>query len=151
MSHYHHSKSGLFLMELLINLLLFCFLCGCGLMFFTKSYHMTMDATALHNAVHLTASIAGVYETGNGSLTPITESFLCTEVAQDTIHIYLDEDFIPCTKEDSVYFISVQKTESELNKIAIDFFDADGLVAYSITACNYSPSTLSDAKEVHNP
>lgn len=151
MSGNHHSKSGLFLMELLINLLLFCLLCGCGLMFFIKSYNLTNDATALHQAVAITSSVAGIYETGDGSFAPLLEVY--TDAAQEGKYlcIYLNEDFSPCTKEQTAYYIMVEQTDNTTGKIRIDFYNSSGEVLYSIPAYYYSPTTLGTAKEVAAP
>lgn len=162
MRRQHHSKSSLFLMELLINLLLFCFLCGCGLMFFIKSHNLSQDATALHNAVRITSSVAGIYETGDGTLASISEAFEYATIEEDTLYLYLDKDYNPCAKASSTCHITVRPMESStaakepeaagtLNKIRIDFYNMDGKVDYSIQACNYSPYTLSTAKEVVAP
>jgi len=151
MSGNYHSKSGLFLMELLINLLLFCLLCGCGLMFFIKSFNLANDATALHQAVGITSSVAGIYETGDGSLAPLLDVY--TDAAREGKYlcIYLDETFRPCTKDLTAYYIMVEQTDDVIDKIHIDFYNSNGEVLYSINACHYTPATLSTAKEVAVP
>ena len=146
-----YPKSGLFLLELLINLLLFCFLCGCGLMFFMKSYNLTHDATCLHNAVRIASSVAGIYETGDGSLTPLCNVFSDADRTGDTLSIYFDEEYNPCEKELSVYYILITETDTTPAKIRIDFYDSDGETAYSIEAYNYTSSTLGTVKEVAAP
>ena len=151
MKRNHHSKSGLFLMELLINLLLFCLLCGCGLMFFIRSYNLTTDATALHQAVGITSSVAGIYETGDGSFTPLLEVY--AEAAQEDKYlcIYLDESFNPCAKDQTAYYIMVEQLDSTIGKIRIDFYNSNGEVLYTISAYHYTPATLGAVKEVAAP
>lgn len=151
MSRNHHSKSGLFLMELLINLLLFCLLCGCGLMFFIKSYNLTNDATALHQAVRITSSVAGIYETGDGTFAPLLEMYATAAQEDKYLCIYLDEDFHPCTKEETVYYIMAEQTDDRLDKLIINFYNSSGEVLYSISACHYTPATLGNTKEVAAP
>lgn len=148
MSRKSHSKSGLFLMELLINLLLFCLLCGCGLMFFIKSYNLSNDATALHQAVSITASVASVYETGDGSLDSISAIYTNADMEGKYLCIYLDEDFLPCTKEETAYYVMAQQPDSMASKILIEFYNSNGEVLYTIPACNYTATTLGAAKEV---
>lgn len=151
MSRNHHSKSGLFLMELLINLLLFCLLCGCGLMFFIRSFNLTNDATALHQAVGITSSVAGIYETGDGTFAPLLDVY--TDAAQEDKYlcIYLNEDFNPCTKAETAYYIMVEQPDPTADKILIDFYNSSGEVLYTISACHYTPATLGVAKEVAAP
>ena len=147
MSRFKHSKSSLFMMELLINLLLFCLLCGYGLMFFIKSNNITEDTTTMHQAVRITSSIASVYESGDGSYLPLCEEFSYASLENTTLSIYYDATFQPCAKENAVYYVLIEKLESSLNKIKIEFYDTDGDIAHSITACQYTPSTLADVKE----
>ena len=148
MKRNHHSKSGLFLMELLINLLLFCLLCGCGLMFFIKSFNLTNDATALHKAVGITSSVAGIYETGDGSYDEICRAYPDADVEGKYLCIYLDQDFQPCTKDLTAYYIMAEQSTDAINKIRIDFYNHSGEILYTIQTCNYTPTTLGTAKEV---
>lgn len=151
MSRHPHSKSGLFLMELLINLLLFCLLCGCGLMFFIKSSNLTNDATALHRAVGITSSVAGVYETGDGSFSSLLETYADAAQEGKYLCIYLNEDFNPCSKDETAYYIMVEQTDSRTCKIRIDFYDSSGEALYTIQTQHYTPATLGTAKEVVVP
>lgn len=148
MSHKSRSKSGLFLMELLINLLLFCVLCGCGLLFFIKSHNLTNSATALHQAVSITASVAGVYETGDGSLASISTVYTNADLEGKYLCIYLDENYLPCTKDQTAYYVMASQPDPMVCKIQIDFYNREGEVLYSIPACNYTATTLGVAKEV---
>ena len=151
MSRKTHSKSGLFLMELLINLLLFCLLCGCGLLFFIKSHNLTNDATALHHAVSTTSSVASLYETGDGSFAPLLDIYTEADQEDKYLCIYLNENFSPCTKEDTAYYIMVEQPDSAVDKIHINFYNSNGEVLYNISTRHYTPTTLGDAKEVDAP
>ena len=100
MRRYQRSKSGLFLMELLLNLLLFSALCGCGLLFFVKSYHLTQDTTTLHQAVRISTSMAAVYESGDGTLESLSKVFQRPAV-EGSICIYYDENYAPSRRKHS--------------------------------------------------
>ena len=148
MKQIQRSKSSLFLMELLINLLLFCVLCGCGLMFYIKSNNMTQKTTDLHNAVRITTSIAGIYESGDGSFNSLCEIYDECNTTEDSMSIYFDSSYMPCASETSVYEVVIQKTDSSIGKITIQFYNEKQEIIYSIDAFHYSPSTLTDVKEV---
>ena len=148
MKHYERSKSSLFLMELLLNLLLFCVLCGCGLMFFIKSNNMTQKTTDLHNAVRITASIAGIYESSDGSFASLCDVYNDCVVSEHSATIYFDDTYAPCTSGEGVYQVIIEKTDSSIGKITIQFYNEKNESIYSIDAFHYTPSTLSDAKEV---
>lgn len=151
MSRYHHSKSGLFLMELLLNLLLFCVLCGCGLMFFTKSKNLTDSTTSLHHAAAITSSIANIYENGDGTLTAIHNEFEYAAMNDTSIYIYYDEYFNPCSKVDCEYYVLVKQKVTSLDKISIEFYNKKGTMTYSIMSCHFTPTILEKAKEVPIP
>ena len=153
MRRYSHSKSGLFLMELLLNLLLFCILCGCGLLFFIKSYNLTQDTTTLHQAVRITSSVAAIYESGDGSLTNIGRQYERPVIGEDSICIYFDETYEPCIKEAAQYYLLAHLVENldeslsaaGLCKLDIRFYDMEDREIYSIIACNHNPSTPKEA------
>jgi len=151
MKRRHHSKSTLFLMELLLNLLLFCFLCGCGLQFFIKSDNLIKNADILQNAVRITTSIASVYETGDGDFTALCELFELADITEHSLSLYYDETYIPCDKANSTYYALVVKEDGIPCKAAIDFCDSNGDIIYSIQVCNYTPLTLSNVPEKEVP
>ena len=150
MKRYRHSKSGLFILELLINLLLFCFLCGCGLKFFIKSNTLTQDSVTLHNAVRITSSIAAIYESGDGSLNAILDEYTNGILGDQTLTIYFDKNFSPCDQNSAIYSASATGINSDIPKIDIVFYNQNQEAVYSIRACNYTPATLDTAKEVRH-
>ena len=160
------NKSSLFLMELVINLLLFCILCGCGLMFFIKSTNLTRSTTDLHQAVRITTSIASAFEAGDGTLNSLqsvhpacfyTNKDVTDANAVDTnameanmpeAILYYNEDFKPCSETHSYYKVTIDLTEGTVHKATIVFYNEKGEAIYSIDAFHYAPYTLSDVEEV---
>ena len=53
MIRYERTKSSMFLMEILINILLFSLLCICSLQFFIKALNLTENTTTLQGACPL--------------------------------------------------------------------------------------------------
>ena len=148
--YYQHSKSGLFLMELLLNILLFCVLCSCGLLMYVKAHNLTHSTTLLHQATRITSSIAAIYEGGDGTLTTLSQEFVRPAI-EGSICIYYDDNFEPCVREGAVYYVlaHILKTDdagastagNPLQKLEICFYDSDDQMLYTITACHYTPST----------
>lgn len=160
MSSYHHSKSALFLMELLFNLLLFSILCACGLLFFVKSSSLTKSTNSLHRAVSITSSVAALYQSGDGSFTSISKELSHSVTKDDSLYIYYDKEFNCCEKADCNYYVVVKhidnsETDSYIDngvkKISIKFFNNNSTEVYSITACHYAPKALENVKEVTVP
>ena len=150
------NKSSLFLMELVINLLLFCILCGCGLMFFIKSTNLTRSTTDLHQAVRITTSIASAFEAGDGGLEDLELIHpVCDfgdiddpNLKPSEALLWYNEDYQPCTMEHGYYKVTVDLTEGTVHKATIVFYNEKGEAIYSIDAFHYSPHTLSDVGEV---
>lgn len=148
MNRKSYSKSALFLVELLMNLLLFSFLCGCGLLFFIKSHNLTQDATNLHHAVRISTSIASIYESSDGSLDTIWAIYENKIATENSLHIYFDKAYNNCPKEDALYCVTVTKPNAATHKIQIEFHDQNDRVIHSIRACCLIPTT---PKEVTLP
>ena len=143
MIRYERTKSSLFLMEIIINLLLFSILCVCSLQFFMKAYHLTEKTTSLHHAVTACANIASVYESGNGDMEIICDTYPYSIHINEQILIYLDENYNECDHEHGVYYILIEKADATANTIDIRFYGKDDAAYYSILACNYQPLTPS--------
>ena len=150
MKRYQHTKSGLFLMELLLNILLFCILCSCGLLLFVKSHNLTRDTKLLHQASRITSSIAAVYEGGDGTLATLAQEFKRPAI-EGSICIYYDDNYEPCVREGAVYYVLAHLLTTDetgastagqhLQKLEICFYDTSDRMLYTITACHYTPST----------
>lgn len=148
MSLNRQSKSGLFLMELILNLLLFCLLCGSALLFFTKSHHLSEDATMLNHAVQITSSMAGIYETEQEGLEGITRAYPLTYRDDENAVLYLDQSFQSCKKEQSYCYITITPATGSIDSVVICFYDQEYQPFYSIRACKYVPATPQTLKEV---
>ncbi len=148
MSLRRQSKSGLFLMELLINLLLFCLLCGSTLLFFIKSRHLSENATLLNHAVQITSSLAGIYETDKDGLEGIGKAYPLTYTDNEHAVLYLDHNFQPCKKEQAYCHITMDCADSIINSMDICFYDYENQPLYSIRACKYTPATPQTLTEV---
>ena len=141
MIRYERSKSSMFLLEILINILLFSFLCVCSLQFFIKSYQLTENTTILHHAVTACNNVAAVYEAGDGSLTSITENFPNVISENGQSFIYLDENYQECDSQNVIYYITIEEMNSDIPSIHISFYKNGEDASYSIDAYCYQPLT----------
>ena len=78
MKRVRHSRSGLFLIELMICILFFSVTAGICIQFFVKSHNMSQDAKNLYQAQQEAASMAEILEKDIDSL--------------DNISVYYDKD-----------------------------------------------------------
>lgn len=143
MIRYERSKSSMFLMEILINILLFSLLCVCSLQFFIKALNLSEDTTTLHHAVTACNNVAAIYETGDGSTEDIWETYPYALHVNEQILIYFDESYEECSREEGVYYILVNECTSDIPSVEISFYEIDGEAYYSITAFHYQPLTPS--------
>ena len=148
MMRYQRTRSSVFLMEIIINLLLFSILCVCSLQFFMKAYQLTEKTTTLHHAVTACSNVASVFESGNGETDIIYDTYPYAIYVDDKILIFYDENYAECDREHGAYYVLVEKKESLINKISIRYYEIDSDYCYSIEAYHYQPLTPSTMEEV---
>ena len=145
MSKIKRSKTSTFLMELIFNLFLFCFLCSCGLLLFIKSYNIAKDSTTLHHAVSMCSSIASIYESGEENFDDLSEFYPRAWVSQNHLYIYFDENFVHCTKADASHYVIATLGDHILD---ISFFSMEHELFYSLVVRKHNPLLLGEIVEV---
>lgn len=154
MSRIKRSGSSTFLMELLFNLFLFCFLCSCGLLFFSKSHNMTKDTTALHQAVSLASSVADIFESGDGTLEGLKDVFpyedFGDDSCEDSIIIYLSDNFEFCGASQAAYHLiaDLYYDGYKNNSLEIMVQKINTDLVYKLTTNFHSQTTLGELMEV---
>lgn len=146
MIRYERSKSSMFLLEILINILLFSVLCVCSLQFFIKALNLTEDTTTLHHAVTACNNVAAIYESGDGSINYFGTAYPYSIHTEDQVIIYLDENYEECQREVSIYSVLVSECNTDIPSIEIAFHDKNGSTAYSIVTYYYQPLTPEKAR-----
>lgn len=116
MKRVRHSRSGLFLIELMICILFFSITAGICIQFFVKSHNMSQDAKNLYQAQQEAASMAEILEKDIDSL--------------DNISVYYDKDWNQCDKEEKMYWLEVtqaqnQAQEDDLKKVKIAVYSGE--------------------------
>ena len=143
MIRYERTKSSMFLMEILINILLFSLLCVCSLQFFIKALNLTENTTTLHHAVTACNNVAAIYETGEGNIEDIWNLYSYALHVDGQVMIYFDENYEECSREESIYYVFIKSGNSEIPSIDISFHHQDGTTYYQIRAFHYQPLTPS--------
>ena len=141
MIRYERSKSSMFLLEILINILLFSILCVCSLQFFIKSLNLTEDTTTLHHAVTACNNAAAIYESGDGTIEYIGTAYPYSIHTENQLIIYLDDNYEECQREAHSYSVLISSCDKDIPSVEITFHDADGENYYSIIAYCYQPLT----------
>jgi hypothetical protein len=147
-----HSSNSLFLMEIILNILLFCAMLVIGLQFFIRAHDLTAQTKELHQAVTGCESVASLFQNGDGTLEGLSDDISYSTQHNGWIRIYLDQNFNFCKKEDSSYYITAKLYsggEDSLSKLRITCYNEDSKELYTLTVCRYSPLIHSTvAKEV---
>ena len=141
MIRYERSKSSVFLLEILINILLFCVLCVCSLQFFIKSYQLTNKTTSLHHAVTICNSVAATFQSGNGTLESLEAVYESSFTSGDSLYIYLDKNYQECDSRDVAYYIMVSPQHTAIPSVNISFYENGYDATYQMDVYNYQPLT----------
>lgn len=97
MRRVRHSKSGLFLIELMICILFFSCTAGICIRFFAKSHELSQKARNLYQAQQEASSMAEILEGGIDSLYHR--------------YVYYDKDWKQCEKKEMAYWLEVSETD----------------------------------------
>lgn len=140
-----HSKNSIFLMEIILNVLLFSVLLTVGLQFFIRAHVKTRETSQLHQAVTSCESAAAVFQSGDGSFTSLLQTYHYSANLDDHIRIYLDRNFESCPKKAAVYTITVAfddaVSEDGLSAAVFTCSTISGEKLYRLKAYNYVQRT----------
>lgn len=140
------SGSSLFLMEILLNILLFSVMLSFCLQFFVKAHKLTNSTTELERAVTCCSNTANMFETGDGTLESIYSMYNNKIFVDGQLVVYLDKNFIDCPSEDAVFTMTVTLLpgDSPVKKAAVSCKKGEDVI-YQITACQYRALTPIDS------
>jgi Tfp pilus assembly protein PilV len=122
------SKSGVFLLELILVILFFSIASTVCIEMFVKSYTMNSESTQLNTGIQISETLA--------------ESFKSSQTDYDlntTVTNYYDEDGLPSTANDSFYYATIFYSSNESIRSAhIELYTSDQLI-YSLTIDKHTP------------
>ena len=98
-----HSKSGLFLMELIIALLFFSLASSVAIRLFVKSYLISQQTINENHAVNEAQNLAEGFLGTEGDLAALGELFPEGILEAETLTLYWNQEWEPCLKEDASY------------------------------------------------
>lgn len=144
MNRYRHSKSGLFLMELLINILFFSILITFCMQIFAKAHRLSNDTQKLHQAVTICSSIAQICQSTDSST---AEELLLSQYpdaakGHNCTIIFFDNNFIPCSRDNSLYTASVSLNDEISEQSQVIFTESNSADSiYTLSFCTYIPAS----------
>ena len=145
-----HSKSSLFLMEIIINILFFSILFAVGLQLFVKAHVLSNRTTELHQAVTSVENAASKYQACSSSYTSLLQLCPTYDYKDTEITIYLDKAFQECRQSEAEYRIAItpstgsfleEMKPGQLVNTHFCCYDKDYNSLYEISLLTYSPRT----------
>lgn len=139
-----YSNNRMLLFEILLNVLLFSVLVVIGLSFFLRAHTKTKETTLLHQAVNACTDAAAVFQSGDGTLAPLFQTYPYSADLDTHARIYLDATFSVCEKASAAYVLTATLLPAEtegLSKADLICSTLDGTVLYQIRVCHYSART----------
>lgn len=138
MHKYRHKQSSIFLLEIMLNIILFSVLLIISLQFFVKTETLTVKTTQLHNGVTLCSNVATIYEEGGTEL--IRKEFPNSLQTSQQIIIFYDKNFNLCEKGQNYFKLQISTIEFNegLEKSTISCLNDQNQTIYSIDVCHYT-------------
>lgn len=140
-----HSKSSIFLMEIILNILLFSILLTVCLQLFLRSDALSVKSKHLEHAVLCCSSIAETFQSTADGKSALLETYPDATNLDNGLLIYFDDSFGECHMSDASYKAIVELDYQTTSVINISFYSLNGTEAiYSLTASNYTRQNLSN-------
>ena len=113
------SKSGLFLMEIMIAILFFALASSVCLQIFAKSYKLSQSSVNLNQAVNITQSVFARFESDD----------YINQVKERDYELYFDKNWNECKKDASISKAVIHYTkDDETRYVKVQVFFEDELV-----------------------
>ena len=133
-----HSKSGLFLMEMIFVLLFLGLTCGVCVRLFAASYTAREKASQESHIQELITNASEILEGTDGSVNSFLALMPDGVADQDSICYYFDKQWKNTSEENAVFKMTIISAVSDVGKeITIRFFkisgDSDSTILYTQT------------------
>lgn len=108
MNNYSKSKTGLFLMELIITVMLFAVCSAVCIRLFVSAHVIERETRELNHAVEWSQGFAEVMRGSDGRIDSIVDRYPTAVVGDDGyFQVYYDDDFAPCAFNKAAYVSDV--------------------------------------------
>lgn len=109
-----HSRSSLFLMEMIIAILFFSLASAVCIQLFAKAHLLSTHTVDQNHAVIWAQNLAEAYLSGEGDLDAVSALFPdCIHSDADTLYLPLDTEWQPATKASSSYYVLLTNTPDD--------------------------------------
>lgn len=141
MKPYRHSKSSLFMLELMLNILFFSILVTFCLQMFVKANQISERTLVLHQAVTVCTSMAEICQGTSSAEELLLRLFPDAQKAESSILFFYDESFSPCSEEHACYQAAYLPATDALKTASISFTKfGEEIPIYSLSFSAYVPA-----------
>lgn len=145
MNQHTHSRAGLFLLELMLNILLFSVLVALCLQFLFKAHSISSSTRDFYRAADTCTSIAEIYQSGTDGKESLLHIYPDAILLNENLLIFFDENFNGCPEEKSCYRAFISFSDNVYQTAIITFSANDSSdELYQLTVCGYHPHSLSE-------
>lgn len=129
-----HSKTGLFLMEMILSLLILSLASAACIQIFGAAYKNRAKARELNHIQELTLTVGEILEGCDGKAGTILALLPEGTTENGILKYYYDTNWQSCTAADAVYQMHLSPTDNALKKGGnLSFYDAAGNELYNLS------------------
>ncbi|MDR3765740.1 MAG: hypothetical protein Q3Y08_01700 [Butyricicoccus sp.] len=143
----HLSRTRLFLLEMLVNLFVFCVGAAICLMALSHAYSLSANSRVSTQAQRVVQNAAMAFRATDGELSQMP-SLLSGRMQDDVLHIWYSQDWQPVAEADGIYCltISVKPLENHVRQANITVSPVQGgQPVAELSVCEYTGPALKEA------
>lgn len=137
------SRTRLFLLEMLVNLLVFCVGAAICLMTLSRAYSLSADSRAAAGAQRAAENAAMAFRTADGTLSALP-ALLSGRAEDDSFTAWYDQNWQPVREKNGIYrlHIRTKPLENHVVQAQITVYPPEGEPIAALTVCEYTGSAL---------
>lgn len=137
------SRTRLFLLEMLVNLLVFCVGAAICLMTLSHAYSLSADSRAAAEAQRITENAAMAFRAADGQLSALP-NLLSGRCEDDIFTAWYSQDWQPVREKNGIYRLVIRTTalENEVVQATIEVYPPEGSPLTVLTVCEYTGDAL---------
>lgn len=141
------SRTRLFLLEMLVNLLVFCVGAAICLLALSRAYSLSADSRVATQAQRITENAAMAFRTADGDLSALP-NLLSGRCEDDTFTAWYSQDWQPVREKNGIYRLVIRSKplENHVVQAKIEVYPPAGEPVAALTVCEYTgPAQKEDA------
>lgn len=141
-----HSKSSIFLMELIIAILFFSIASAICMQLFVKAHVLSKNTKELNNAVIICESLAEAFRGTDGDFNEFVALYENCTTTKSSMTLYYDKNFNHCDEVSSYYYAKIlYQSDNNQKQVEISYIDStNNNLIYSLNINIHAPLSSND-------